>query len=106
MVIVFITCKNQKEAQKIGLALLKKRLAACIGLIPKASSIYFWPPRKSRIQKSKEVILLVDTVGKKFWQIEKEVKRLHSYQTPCIIEIPISRVHKPYLKWLEQEINL
>lgn len=105
MIIIFVTCKNKSEAKKIGSALLKKRLAACVVVIPGVFSQYFWPPKKNRIAKSREAILLVKTLGKKFPQMEREVKRLHSYSFPCILEVPIRRAHQPYLKWLEGEIN-
>mgnify|MGYP001601077351 FL=1 len=105
MILVFITCKNQKEAQEIGLSLLKKRLAGCMVVIPKVSSAYFWPPKKGRIEKWNEAILLVKTLKKKFPQVRHEVKRLHSYTMPCILEIPIGRTYRPYLRWLESELK-
>lgn len=104
MILVFITCKNKKEAEKIGLVLLKKRLAACFAVIPRVFSFYFWPPKKGRIEKTIEAILLVKTLKKKFSQVEREVKRLHSYTVPFIGEIPVERVYRPYLEWLKGEI--
>jgi len=118
MVIIFITCKNKKEAEKIGLALLQKRLAACTVIIPKVYSAYFWPPRsqrrqgwsqssgaaKNRIEKSGEVILLVKTLKQKFSALEKEVRRLHSYTIPFIAAVPVVSITKEYLKWLESEL--
>lgn len=97
MVIVYLTCKNKKEAERIGASLLKKRLAACFVVIPRVESSYWW---KGRIEKSSEAILLVKMLRKKFLQIEREVKKLHSYKVPCILEIPVSRASKIYLKWL------
>lgn len=105
MILVLITCKNKKEAQNIGMVLLRERLAGCVVTIPKVQSAYFWPPKKKRIEKSEEALLLIKTLKKKFVQVEREIKRLHSYSVPCILEIPVKRVHRPYIKWLEQEIN-
>lgn len=101
MILVYITCKNKKEAGKIGMALLKKRLAACFVVIPWVESIYWW---KGRITKSREAILLVKTLKKKFAAIEHEVKKLHSYSVPCILEIHVGRVSKPYKEWMKEEI--
>lgn len=115
MILVFTTCKNRKEAERIGMALLKKRLAACTVIIPKVYSAYFWPPKppsgspftkvEEKIEKASEAILLVKTLKQKFPAVEREVKRLHSYRVPMIAEIPILRVHGRYLEWLKREIK-
>jgi len=101
MIFVYIICQNKKEAKKIGLALIKKRLAACCNIFP-IESIYWW---KRKIVKDKEVVLIVKTLKRNFKKIEKEVKKLHSYTTPCILEIPIKRVNLGYLNWLKKEIK-
>jgi periplasmic divalent cation tolerance protein len=101
MVFIYITCKNKKEAKKIGLVLVKKRLAACCNIFP-IESIYWWG---NKIVKDKEIVLIVKTLKKNFKKIEKEVKRLHSYKTPCILEIPITRASKDFLNWLEKEVK-
>jgi periplasmic divalent cation tolerance protein len=84
---IYITCKNKAEAKKIAIFLVKKRLAACCNIFP-IESIYWW---RSKIVKDKEVVLIVKTLKKNFKKIEKEVKRLHSYTVPCILEISISQ---------------
>ena len=105
MVKVYVSCKNYREAKKIGLALLKKRLAACCSIIPRADSFYFWPPASGKISKNADAILLVATSQNKYSAIEREVKKLHSYKVPCILEIPVSRVSKTYLKWLNETVD-
>lgn len=102
MTIIFITCKNKKEAEKIGLVLLKKKLAACFLVIPGVSSSYRW---LGKIKKAEEVILLLKTLSKKFADIEQEIRTTHSYQTPMIAQIPVKAVNKEYLKWLAGELK-
>lgn len=115
MIIVYVTCKNKKEAEKIGLAMVKKRLAACAAVIPGAVSFYWWPPRKNKpphlldrcggkIEKANEAILLLKTVKQKFPRVEREVKKLHSYSVPCILALPVKGVSKEYLAWLRKEV--
>ncbi|QQG45069.1 MAG: divalent-cation tolerance protein CutA [Candidatus Sungiibacteriota bacterium] len=104
MLLVYITCKNKKEAQKIGLALLKKRLVGCSLVIPHATSFYWWPPKKNKIEKSREAVLLVKTLEKKFPRLEREAKKLHSYTVPCILALPVAKINKDYLVWLRKEI--
>lgn len=101
MIFIYITCKNKKEAKKIGSFLVQKRLAGCCNIFP-IESIYWW---KGKIVKDKEVVLIVKTLRKNFQKVEKEVKKLHSYTTPCVLEIPIKRGNFEYLKWLKEEIK-
>lgn len=105
MILIFITCKNTEEAGEIGRALVKKRFAACGMVIPDAMSFYWWPPKKGIIEESHEAILLIKTIEKFFSKIEKEVKKMHSYEAPCILAIPVTKAHSPYLRWLKGEIN-
>lgn len=101
MILVYITCKNKKEAEKIGSLLIKKRLAGCCNIFP-ITSLYKW---KGKFVKDKEVVLIVKTLEKNFEKIKKEVKKSHSYKTPCILEIPVTRSNKDFLIWLEKEIK-
>ena len=101
MIFVYIVCKNKAEAKKIGLSLVKKRLAACCNIFP-IESIYWW---NKKIVKDREIVLIIKTIKKNFKKIEKEAKKLHSYKTPCILEIPIKRVNLKYLSWLRKEIK-
>ena len=99
--IIFIICKNKKEAGKIGLALLQKRLAGCIVVIPKVFSAYRW---KGKVEKTSEAVLFVKTLKKKFREVEKEVVRLHSYEIPLVAALPVIKANKSYLAWLGKEI--
>ena len=101
MILIYITCKNKKEAQKIGKALVKEKLAACVGYFP-IESIYRW---KGKMVNDKEFALLIKTTKKNFMKIEKRVKELHSYQIPCICAIPAYKVNKEYLSWVKKELR-
>lgn len=101
MIIIYITCSNKNEAKKIGRALIKERLAGCINIFP-IEAIYWW---KNRITEDREVVLIVKTFEKNFQKVEKLVKKLHSYETPCILSIPVKKVGKDYLGWMKKEIK-
>lgn len=102
MILIYITCKNRKQAEEIGSYLLKKRLAACINIFPEISSIYRW---EGKVEKIKEAVLIVKTIEKNFEKIEAEIKKLHIYTVPSIFSIKVDKVHKEYLGWLEEEIR-
>lgn len=74
-------------------------------VIPKVYSAYFWPPKKNRIEKTEETILVVKTFEKKFLEVEREVRRLHSYSVPFIAGVRALKVNKSYLNWLRWEIK-
>ncbi|MBU2496437.1 MAG: divalent-cation tolerance protein CutA [Nanoarchaeota archaeon] len=95
---IYITA-NKKEAKKIAKELVKKKLAACVNIFP-ITSIYKW---KGKIIEDKELALFVKTKYTLFKDVEKEVKRLCSYDVPCILLSEIKKGHKPYLKWLKKE---
>lgn len=105
MILIYITCENEKQAEEIGKKLLKKRLAGCINIIPKITSVFFWPPKKGKLEEAKEAVLLVKTEDNKFKAVEKEVCKLHSYDVPFIGAIKLEKVHQPYLSWLRGELK-
>lgn len=97
---IYVTCANKKEAEKISLHLLKKRLIACANIFP-INSVYRW---KGEIEKSKEYALLAKSKEKNFKKIKSEVERLHSYETPVIEKIKID-VNAKTKKWIEKEVK-
>jgi periplasmic divalent cation tolerance protein len=92
-------CASKKEADKILNVLLKKRLIACANMISGVGSKFWWG---RKIEKAKEVIIVMKARLEKFSAIEKEIKHLHSYEVPEIIAIPIVAGSKRYLKWIEE----
>ena len=96
MILNYITCKNKAEARKIANELLKRKLIACANIFP-IDSIYRW---KGKLESDKEVVLLAKTNK----NIEKEVKKLHSYECPCIIKINAT-ANKEYTSWLNAQLK-
>ncbi len=79
--------------------------SVCINIIDGMKSAYWWPPKSGKIEEASETILLVKTLQKKFDEIEKEVKKLHSSDTPCLIAIPTTKIAKKYYDWIKGEIT-
>ena len=99
-IFVYITNPNKKVAKKIALHLLKKKLAACTNIFP-IESYYLW---KGKIGNSKETVLIVKTKKENFKKIKNEIKKIHPYLIPCIIEFDVE-ANKEYEKWLMREMN-
>ena len=96
-----IMCATREEARKIANVLLKRRLAACTNIISGIESKFWW---KGKIDNAKEVILTMKTLERNFRTVEKEVKRLHSYEVPEIIAISVVAGSERYLDWVKESV--
>ncbi len=96
----YVTCKDEKEAQKIGKILVEQRLAGCVNIIPKIRSIYWW---NDKVEKNNEALLLAKAPSKNKKKIVDAVKKNHSYRTPCINFLPVEIGNAEFGKWLEKE---
>src|SRR5687767_7700972 len=97
IVFAYITTKNKAEAKKIGKALLQSRLAACVNILDKMSSMYWW---KGEIEEANECVLIAKTTPKLFPALSEKVKAIHSYSVPCILQLPVTNGNKEYVNWL------
>jgi periplasmic divalent cation tolerance protein len=96
-IVVFMTAANGEEASRLAEMLVGAHLAACVQILPEMESVYRW---QGKIERSSEVLLLAKTTRGKFDDLEREVRALHSYDTPEIIAVPIVAGSTPYLEWL------
>jgi periplasmic divalent cation tolerance protein len=100
-IVVLITAKDAGEAQKIANALLKRRQAACVNIVPEVDSRFWW---QDRLNSARESLLIVKTRESLLPDIIKSVKKLHSYDVPEIIALPVVGGSKEYLDWLDREV--
>lgn len=94
MIMIYVTCGSGAEANKIAKCLVSKELVACINIFP-VKSIYRW---KGKIVNDKEVVIIGKTLRNKFEIIKKEIKKMHSYEVPCIAMFEI-KADKDFEKW-------
>lgn len=99
---VYITAKDMDEASKIANYLLDKRLIACANLFP-IRSIYSW---KGKIENDDEVAMIIKTTHQNVDRIMKEVKKIHSYDVPCIVSYTVNKGDKDYLDWIRNETDV
>ncbi len=98
--LVLVTCGSLAEARKIAGAIVPKRLAACVNILTApVESLYIW---KGKLARSHEHLLLIKTTTKRLRALEREVLRLHSYETPEFLVLPIVAASNPYLRWLSE----
>lgn len=104
-ILVIISCSDKSQAEQIGEQLLKKKLAACTQIVHTVDSMFLWPPHKNQIDYAQEALLLVKTLDNKWKALEKEIIRVHSYENPEIIALPLSHVAPKYMAWLQNELS-
>jgi len=97
--VIFVTAGHKKEAEKIASALIKEKLAACVNIIQGVHSLFWW---RGKVDKAREILLIIKTRKTLLPQVIKKVKSLHSYSVPEIIALPIIAGNKEYLKWLSE----
>ena len=101
-IVVFMTAANGEEATRLADMLIGAHLAACVQILPEMESVYRW---EGKIERQSEILLLAKTTLGKFADLEREVRALHSYETPEIIAVPILAGSTPYLEWLSKSVN-
>ena len=95
----YMTCKNKVEANKIAYALVKKDLVACANIIPNIKSYFKWNNKKVNIIK--ESVLIGKTVKKNINKIILYVKKVSSYDCPCVVFVDIKNGNKDFLSWIK-----
>lgn len=94
------------EAQRLALALVEKRLAACVNIVPGVRSIYHWRDEhgKDAIEDEEEVLLVIKTSRPLLEDLRSAIERLHSYEVPEVIAIQVVGGSDRYLAWLDGEL--
>ena len=101
--VILVTCGSRREARRIARSLVDRRLAACVNILTaRVESIYRW---KQRTESAKEFLLVIKTSRRRFAALRREIERLHSYEVPEIIALPISAGSPQYLRWLEESVR-
>lgn len=97
--LVLSTCPNQESAVALGTQLVEERLAACVNLVPGLTSIYRW---EGTVHRDPEVLLLIKTKADCLDRLTEALSRLHTYDLPEIIAVPITAGLPEYLNWISQ----
>jgi periplasmic divalent cation tolerance protein len=102
-IVVLVTCGSARQARRIARGLVEKRLAACGNVVEApVRSIYRW---KGNVESAKECLLIIKTSRARLAALEAEVKRLHSYDVPEIIALPIVAGSADYLTWIGECVS-
>jgi periplasmic divalent cation tolerance protein len=100
--IVLTTTSSREEAQRMARALVEERLAACVNIVDTVTSIYRW---QGAVEESSEILLLIKSSVEKLKLLEEAVHRLHSYEVPEFIVLPVECGSSAYLKWVHESVS-
>jgi periplasmic divalent cation tolerance protein len=95
---VVTTISDNLGAERIAKALINKKLAACVQIAGPIKSIYRW---KGKIETAKEWVCVIKTRKSLYAKVESAIKKIHPYEIPEIISVPIALASKDYLKWIK-----
>jgi len=101
-VVIFVTTGANEEAHKIASVLLNQRKVACVNIVPKVNSFFWW---EDKIDLAQESLLIIKTKASLLNEIVSLVKEVHSYDTPEIIALPVLGGNPAYLEWIDKEVK-
>lgn len=99
-IVIYCTVPNRKEGKEIATALVENNLAACVNIIDKIESVFSWD---GKLCEEKEAMLIIKTRKELFTRVNHTIQKLHSYNVPEVIALPIVESDETYLKWIEHE---
>jgi periplasmic divalent cation tolerance protein len=98
-IVVILSTVSPQQAPEIARALVAERVVACVNILP-VRSVYRW---RSETCDDEEQILIMKTTEERAGAAIAAVRKLHSYEVPEIIVLPVTCGYTPYLDWVAQE---
>jgi len=97
-VMVWVTVPDRATARRVARAVLTAKAAACVNIVPGVESHYWW---KGKIEKGRELLLIMKTSQARLRALERWVKEVHPYETPEFVVTPLKAGSEPYLDWID-----
>ncbi len=99
--LVLSTVASAEDGERLARALLERRLAACVNVLPGVTSLYRW---EGRVERSEERLLVIKTRTDRFEELRATLVDLHPYEVPEVVAFEITAAHGPYLSWLDESV--
>ncbi|MDZ7762632.1 MAG: divalent-cation tolerance protein CutA [Desulfovermiculus sp.] len=99
-VLVYVTCRNMEEAERVGESLIQSRVAACVNIIDGMRSMFWWG---GKVEQDQETVLLAKTQVGLVGGLTDKVKSVHSDDCPCVVAVPIIDGNPDFLHWIQNE---
>jgi periplasmic divalent cation tolerance protein len=101
-IIVFTSCDSAKQAKRLARHLVEQRVAACVNILPKAQSVYRW---QAKIETAAEYLLVIKSRRDLFAGLRAEIEKIHTYEVPEIVAVPVVEGSEAYLAWIDRELT-
>lgn len=99
-IVIYCTVPNKKEGKEIAKKLVENKLVACVNIIDKIESVFSW---NGELCEEKEALLMIKTKKELFIKVNAIIQKLHSYNVPEVIALPMVSADETYLKWIDHE---
>ncbi len=99
---VFTTLPSREQADEMARQLVEGRWAACVQVLGPLESTYRW---EGRLEKSQEWLLLIKSTAAAYARLEEQIRKLHPYEVPEIMAVPVASGNAAYLDWVRQEVT-
>ena len=101
--IVLTTAGSLSQARRLARQLVRERGAACVNVVPRIESIYWW---KGKVERGSEALLILKTTRPRLAHLCRRIKTLHPYEVPEILVLPVAQGDPAYLRWLEESLMI
>lgn len=102
IVLVLTTVGSEQEAREIANELVKRRLAACVNVVPRIQSVYRWA---GKVESAEELLLIIKTTKGRSVDVKAAIRELHSYDLPECVVFSMEDGSVDYLKWIEESVG-
>jgi len=98
--LVYVTMPDKSSAEAFGRTLVYERLAACVNILPGATSFYWW---QTKLETAEEAVCLFKTTQEQFPAFKARARALHPHDVPCIVAWPLEQGNKEFFNWVRAE---
>ena len=102
IILVLVTTPSLESAEKIATTIVEEHLAACVNILPKVQSVFFW---ENAVQKSDESLMLIKSTKASFLKLQNKILSIHDYCCPEIIAIPLHDGLDKYCAWVKEVVE-
>ncbi len=95
--VVLVTVPEIEAARGLARTILGERLVACVNLVPKVESHYWWD---GRVESGEEVLMIIKTTRARLERLYERVVELHPYDTPEFLVLGVDSGSGKYLDWV------
>ncbi len=102
VMVVLTTASDPSEAERLATRLVEERLAACVNIVPGATSIYRW---EGEVRRETEALIVLKTTEAVVAQLRDRIVELHPYAVPEVLALPVPVGSEAYLRWVRGEVR-